>query len=153
HTDVIVSEIRPTPLYQHVLVGSRLHDLFRTKREQTTDQVNPDLVRAVQQFRGTGGHGRSRRGNSRSPHRPFTPRLDRGPFVEMLDELDLLPAIFFIFSRAGCDDAVEQVMAWGTKLTTRQEADEIRWIVDEGCRTMLDEDLAALGFWEWRDAL
>ena len=28
-TEVIVSEIRPIPLYQHVLIGDRLVDLFR----------------------------------------------------------------------------------------------------------------------------
>ncbi|MDJ1370141.1 DEAD/DEAH box helicase [Gulosibacter molinativorax] len=151
-TDVIVSEIRPTPLYQHVLVGSQLHDLFRTKREQLTDQVNPELVRAVQQFRGTGGHGRSRRGGRGGTVR-HAPRLDRGPFVEMLDEYDLLPAIFFIFSRAGCDAAVQQVVRYGVRLTTHIEADEIRWIVEERTRNILDEDLAALGFWEWKDAL
>ncbi|KAB1644159.1 DEAD/DEAH box helicase [Gulosibacter chungangensis] len=152
-TQVIVSEIRPTPLYQHVLVGSQLHDLFRTKRDQLTDQVNPDLVRAVQQFRGTGGHGRSRRGGRAGQVARYTPRLDRGPFVEMLDDYDLLPAIFFIFSRAGCDAAVQQVVNWGVRLTTRQEADEIRWIVEERTRNILEEDLTALGFWEWRDAL
>ncbi|MGO1544315.1 MAG: DEAD/DEAH box helicase [Gulosibacter sp.] len=149
-TDVIVSEVRPTPLYQHVLVGSRLHDLFRTKREQLTDQVNPDLVRAVQQYRGTGGYGRSRRGRDVPRH---TPRLDRGPFVDMLDEYELLPAIFFIFSRAGCDAAVQQVVRTGVRLTSRQEQDEIRWIVEERTRNILEEDLAALGFWEWQDAL
>lgn len=153
NTDVIVSEIRPTPLYQHVLVGSQLHDLFRTKRDQLTDQVNPDLVRAVQQFRGTGGHGRSRRSSRGGPVTRHTPRLDRGPFVEMLDDYDLLPAIFFIFSRAGCDGAVQQVVRWGVRLTTHQEADEIRWIVEERTRNILEEDLAALGFWEWKDAL
>lgn len=152
-THVIVSEVRPTPLYQHVLVGSQLHDLFRTKREQLTDQVNPDLVRAVQQFRGTGGHGRSRRASRGGQVARYTPRLDRGPFVEMLDDYELLPAIFFIFSRAGCDAAVQQVVNWGVRLTTRQETDEIRWIVEERTRNILEEDLAALGFWEWQDAL
>ena len=142
-TDVIVSEHRPTPLYQHVLVGSHLYDLFAGRGEKR--QVNPELVRAVQGAQG------GRRSRSRSQH-PGN-RLDRGPFVEMLDDADLLPAIFFIFSRAGCDDAVRQVARWGVQLTSKAERDEIRWIVDERCRTLLDEDLGVLGYWQWRDAL
>ncbi|NLT26343.1 MAG: DEAD/DEAH box helicase, partial [Microbacteriaceae bacterium] len=151
-TDVIVSEHRPTPLYHHVLVGAQLHDLFRGEPDSKRGRrVNPDLVRAVQSHGGRGGRG----GRGRGPRHPVSAarRLDRGPFVEMLDDLDLLPAIFFVFSRAGCDDAVRQVVRWGVNLTTRAERDEIRWIVDEHCRTLLDEDLGVLGYFGWRDAL
>ena len=41
----------------------------------------------------------------------------------------------------------------GVRLTTPQERDEIRAIVEERCRTLLDEDLAVLGYWEWLDGL
>ena len=37
NTEVVVSEHRPVPLWQHVLVGQRLYDLF------TEEHVNPDL--------------------------------------------------------------------------------------------------------------
>ena len=146
-TEVIVSEVRPTPLYQHVLVGSRMFDLFRTKNDRITDQVNPELVRVTRGERqGNGGKGRGHRG-------PRVNRVDRGAVVDMLDEAALLPAIFFIFSRAGCDDAVNQVTGYGINLTTRAEREEIREIVEERTRNMLDEDLAVLGFWKWRDGL
>src|SRR5690349_16711573 len=39
NTEVVVSEHRPVPLWQHVLVGPRLYDLF------TEEHVNTDLVR------------------------------------------------------------------------------------------------------------
>jgi ATP-dependent RNA helicase HelY len=145
-TEVIVSEIRPTPLYQHVLVGSRVFDLFRTKNDRITDQVNPELVSIAQGERG----GRGAKGRGRGPR---VQRIDRGAIIDLLDDAELLPAIFFIFSRAGCDDAVRQVSGWGINLNTRAERDEIREIVEERTRTMLDEDLAVLGFWKWRDAL
>lgn len=147
-TDVIVSEHRPTPLYHHVLVGSRLHDLYAEKSGKKRRRVNPDLLRAV----GASRAPSSRRGRGGGHRRPAA-RLDRGPFVELLDEAQLLPAIFFIFSRNGCDDAVRQVCNWGVQLTTRTERDEIRWIVDEYTRTLLDEDLGVLGFYQWREAL
>lgn len=146
-TEVIVSEVRPTPLYQHVLVGSRMFDLFRTKNDRITDQVNPELVRVTHGERqGRGGKGKGHRG-------PRVNRVDRGAVVDMLDEAALLPAIFFIFSRAGCDDAVNQVTGYGINLNTRAEREEIREIVEERTRNMLDEDLAVLGFWKWRDGL
>lgn len=136
-TEVIVSEVRPTPLYQHVLVGSRILDLFRTKHDRVLDQVNPELVRIA--------HSAAGRGRGA--------RLDRAGVVGVLEDARLLPAIVFIFSRAGCDDAVKQVTAAGLNLNTREERDQVRELVEERTRTMLDEDLAVLGFWRWRDGL
>ena len=41
----------------------------------------------------------------------------------------------------------------GVRLTTPEERAEIRAIVEERTRTLLDEDLAVLGYWEWLDNL
>lgn len=41
----------------------------------------------------------------------------------------------------------------GIRLTTPEERDEIRAIVDRRTRALAQEDLAVLGFWEWRDNL
>jgi ATP-dependent RNA helicase HelY len=79
--------------------------------------------------------------------------MDRSEIVEMLGGKHLLPAIFFIFSRVGCDQAVRQVLRAGVRLTQEHEREEIRQIVDERCRTLLDEDLAVLGYWEWLEGL
>lgn len=146
-TDVIVSERRPTPLYQHVLVGDRMYDLFRQRDGRDTTNVNPELERATRHA------GSGRPGKRGGYHHRQQRRLDRGPFVDMLDEFGLLPAIFFIFSRAACDDAVRQVSRYGISLTTAAEREEIRETVEEATRNLLDEDLAVLGFWQWRDAL
>jgi ATP-dependent RNA helicase HelY len=79
--------------------------------------------------------------------------MPRPDVVRLLESKNLLPAIFFIFSRAGCDQAVSQVLRAGIRLTTLQERDEIRAIVEERCRTLLDEDLAVLGYWDWLSGL
>ena len=42
HTDVIVTDLRPVPLHQHMLVGNRLYPLFEAK----SDKVNQDLLEA-----------------------------------------------------------------------------------------------------------
>ncbi|GAB3126258.1 DEAD/DEAH box helicase [Glaciibacter psychrotolerans] len=157
-TDVIVSEERPVPLEQHALVKSTLLDLFDSSARAATHRVNPELVQLT---RGGGGGAASgleggRRGGGGRYHQRMQPemgRMDRSEIVRMLDGKHLLPAIFFIFSRVGCDQAVRQVLRAGVRLTDEHERDEIRAIVDDRCRTLLDEDLAVLGYWEWLDGL
>ncbi|HEX8582043.1 MAG TPA: DEAD/DEAH box helicase, partial [Acidimicrobiales bacterium] len=160
-TEVVVSEHRPVPLWQHVMVGSRLYDLFAEDapivgRDGTTvavpARVNPELlrlsrdeVRAVRTARGRGQRP------PRAPRGRSAP--SRADVVSQLDRAGLLPAITFIFSRAACDAAVQQCLAWGVRLTSPDERDEIRRVVDVRCADIPDEDLAVLGYWEWADGL
>ncbi|RZI90501.1 MAG: DEAD/DEAH box helicase, partial [Microbacterium sp.] len=172
-TEVIVSETRPVPLEQHVLVRGDLLPLFDDRAGIATAQVNQELMRIrsfkgptyennrrVQEMRASGGYDAARRRPHKGGRRPVRSanvqrieRLDRPEVVELLRRANLLPAIFFIFSRAGCDGAVQQVRRSGLRLTSREERDEIRQIVDERTRTLHDEDLAVLGFWDWRENL
>jgi ATP-dependent RNA helicase HelY len=154
-TDVIVSEERPVPLEQHVLVRTRLLDLFDSSGLAATNRVNPELA----QMANYGGRNLSAkqthdvgRYHSRGG-RQDNARMDRADMVALLDSRNLLPAIFFIFSRVGCDAAVRQVLRAGVRLTQKTERDEIRAIVEERCRTLRDEDLAVLGYWEWLEGL
>ena len=141
-TEVVVEEHRPVPLFQHVLLGTRLFDLFDDRGE-----VNPELVRRTRdedRYRPTGtGRGR--------PVRPSVPR--RPDVLERLDREGLLPAITFIFSRAGCEAAVEQCLRSGLRLTTAEEREEIRRRVEARTAELPREDLRVLGYWEWLDAL
>ncbi|GAA0994875.1 DEAD/DEAH box helicase [Subtercola frigoramans] len=157
-TEVIVSEERPVPLDQHMLVRHKLLDLFDGTGEATSSRVNPELMRIARSTGAPQSRNRNdRRGRSgNSSHRPQhtqAPRMDRAELTDLLDEHNLLPAIFFIFSRVGCDQAVKQVLRAGVRLTTNDEREDIRHIVDERCRTLLDEDLAVLGYWEWLEGL
>ncbi|MDQ1606601.1 MAG: ATP-dependent helicase HelY, partial [Microbacteriaceae bacterium] len=153
-TSVIVSEERPVPLDQHVLVRSKLLDLFDSSGLAATHRVNPELVRlASSGGRAMGGRRQSDLGRYHARQARESGRMDRAQIVELLDSKNLLPAVFFIFSRVGCDAAVQQVLRAGVRLTTSAERDEIREIVEERCRTLLDEDLAVLGYWEWLGGL
>jgi ATP-dependent RNA helicase HelY len=154
-TDVIVSEERPVPLEQHILMRTKLIDLFDSSGLAATNRVNPELVQMARyggrtlssrQMKDVGRY-HSRGGRQES----F--RMDRADLVDLLDDRNLLPAIFFIFSRVGCDQAVRQVLRAGVRLTEAHERDEIRAIVEDRCRTLLDEDLAVLGYWEWLEGL
>ncbi|MET0784139.1 MAG: DEAD/DEAH box helicase, partial [Leifsonia flava] len=157
-TAVIVSEDRPVPLEQHVLVRTKLVDLFDSSGVITTTRVNPELVqlaasggRSIQNRSTAGRRGRDRGGYHRPP--PHEGRMPREDLVALLDGKHLLPAIFFIFSRVGCDQAVRQVLRSGIRLTDAAERSEIRRIAEERSRTMVDEDLAVLGYWEWLEGL
>lgn len=172
-TAVIVSETRPVPLEQHVLVRGDLLPLFDERAGIATAQVNQELMRIrggsgaryennrqAQQYRSQGGRDGGARRPQRGGRRPVRSanmqrieRMDRPQVVELLARANLLPAIFFIFSRAGCEGAVQQVRRAGVRLTDREERDEIRRVVDERTGTLPDEDLAVLGFWEWRENL
>ena len=192
HTDVIVSEHRPVPLWQHVMVGREIVDLFAG--ETTFDEiapagepnpaataetanvalergfeVNPDLLamartesqmnsrarfghggRSQRRQQGQrGGDGRGSQGGQQSPVR----KASRPQVIASLDRQDLLPAITFIFSRAGCDAAVAQCVAAGLWLTTEQEQAVIARRVDEAAQDIPSDDLDVLGFWSWRDGL
>jgi ATP-dependent RNA helicase HelY len=147
NTAVVVDEHRPVPLWQHMMVGSRMFDLFS---EDTTDgrlTVDPHLVRRVQEVERRSGWDRPRHGGPR-----FRPPA-RVDVVARLDRDGLLPAITFIFSRAGCESAVNQCVRSGLRLTTPEESAQIRTVVDTRAAELPEGDLGVLGFWEWRDAL
>ena len=154
-TDVVVSEERPVPLEQHILMRSKLIDLFDSSGLAATNRVNPELVQMAR-YGGRVLSSRQTRDVGRyhsKGGRPDSYRMSRSDLVALLRERNLLPAIFFIFSRNGCDAAVKQVLRAGVRLTEKHERDEIRVIVEERCRTLLDEDLAVLGYWEWLEGL
>ena len=146
-TAVVVDEHRPVPLWQHMMVGSRMFDLFA---DNTTDgrlTVDPQLVRRVHEVERRSGWDRPRHGGPR-----FRPPA-RVDVVARLDRDGLLPAITFIFSRAGCEAAVNQCIRSGLRLTTPEESEQIRRVVDTRTTDLPEGDLGVLGFWEWRDAL
>jgi len=155
-TDIVVSERRPVPLYQHMLVGERLLPLFRTDKSGPRPQVNPEIVQMVhtlQRFSGSPGRGHKRRGRQRYVGREGQSKISQARLIRMLDQEELLPAIFFVFSRAGCDKAVEAVTQRGVDLTTPAEKELIVDFVEERCARLDEDDLGVLGYHEWLDGL
>ena len=178
-TELVVSEHRPVPLEQYVLVQADDHtepeliDLYRRDaRGRQTTALNERLVARLDQLdrqarrraggsgvsrqgRGGGAHpgrgGRRGRAGGREPER-HVPR--RWAVVDELDYLRMLPGIYFIFSRNGCDQAVSQCIDAGLELTTEDEVRRIRRIVDEMTEGQMSrDDLKALHFAQFRYAL
>lgn len=139
-THLVLEENRPVPLTSLYLIhdrntGEKLMPVFRTNNGRRT--LNSKVVRLLSQ-----GGGRRRRFH--------TPR--RTPTVEVLKEHDLLPAIYFIFSRAGCGAAAEQV-ASDLRLTTDAESAEIRRRAEARTSHLSEDDLTMLGFGSWLSQL
>jgi len=171
-TTTIVEERRPVPLYQHVIVGRRMYDLFADETgtdpvdfradleaEHREAQVNPELVRVARDdwARGRMRDRRPARGNKRPNKGPGNTRAawtpSRADVVAQLDRAGLLPAIVFIFSRVGCDAAVQQCLNANLRLTSPEERDEIHAFVQDRCSNIPDEDLEVLGYPEFLDGL
>jgi ATP-dependent RNA helicase HelY len=147
-TTVVVSEHRPVPLWQHMLVGKRMFDLFHDAEAAQKHDVHPELLRYTREMLRrleVPGNGARRGRRWLGPYRPDV--------IERLDREGLLPAIVFIFSRAGCDAAVQQCLHGGLRLTGPDERAEIRAIVEERTKHIPSEDLQVLGYWEWLDGL
>jgi ATP-dependent RNA helicase HelY len=164
-TTVVVDDHRPVPLWQHMLVGKRIFDLFDYAANGAGDRrqpiVDPNLLRHIAHRReadrlsdwrgprrqaGRGGPGRSGRPSFyRPPSRPDV--------IQMLDSEGLLPAITFVFSRAGCDAAVAQCLRSSLRLTTEEDRAQIAEVIEHRCGDLQDTDLAVLGYYEWREGL
>jgi ATP-dependent RNA helicase HelY len=145
HTRVIVEEHRPVPLWQHVLAGTRLYDLFVAEDAR---EVNPALLRLARE---EARFGPPRPGRGRPRGVVAVP--SRAEVVERLDGEGLLPAITFIFSRVGCDAAVLQCLRSGMRLTSPAERAAVLEHVERRTADLPAEDLRVLGYWEWLDGL
>ena len=134
-TKIVLSEERPVPLYQHVLVGHRLLDLF-----EAPGRINKDLLREERRaIARTQFKGRDR----------DSAVLDKSEIIEKLDSEGYLPCIFFIFSRNGCDLAAKRCYRDGIDLTSGYEKSLISEYVQTRTSHLPAEDLAALDFYEW----
>ncbi|WP_448060738.1 DEAD/DEAH box helicase [Cellulomonas hominis] len=162
-TAVVVSEHRPVPLGQHVLVRGDLHDLYAGNVDPTDPGVHPPinpelahLLRREERRDGPphrGRRGPGDRGFRGGGHGPTVRPVPRFAVVDTLDEAGLLPAIVFIFSRAGCEGAVAQCLAAGIRLTDPAQEAEIRQVAEMRCASIPAEDLDVLGYWSFVDAL
>ncbi|MBV9389453.1 MAG: RNA helicase [Chroococcidiopsidaceae cyanobacterium CP_BM_ER_R8_30] len=113
-TELIYSDFRPVPLEFHFCNPKGLFPLLNSD----SSKINPQL----KQFRGK----RLERGGPR----PEPPSL--AYVLTQLTSRDMLPAIYFIFSRRGCDKAVAEL--GDLSLVNQAEAEQLRWQIDEFLR-------------------
>ncbi len=135
-TTLIVERHRPVPLESLYMVKDRHHEgeiLLTPIFDRTGRRPNPQVAKLLKK-----GRGRFRRF--------ATPR--RLEVVERMRAEGLLPAIYFIFSRAGCDQAAAALAA-SVGFTTEDQRLEIRRIAETRTRHIPSDDLAVLGYDGW----
>jgi len=136
-TELVVEAERPVPLESVYLLRDRYHgDAVEWFPVFGRDGVRPN-PRVVSLLRK--GRGRQRRF--------ATPR--RLEVAEALLAARMLPAIYFIFSRAGCDQAARTVASAGLRLTSADEREVIRSFASEAVAHLEPTDLGVLGYESW----
>jgi ATP-dependent RNA helicase HelY len=157
-TRVVIEEKRPVPLEHHYLVGDRLHPMH--VEQDGVLLPNPYVVSLDQHElktktyyrRGSGLPQHQRISRPREGHRRvYVPR--REEVVEVLEREGMLPAIYFVFSRSGCDRSVRWMRDAGIRLTTVEEADEIRTRAESRAAWVDEDDLISLGFYDFLESL
>ncbi len=175
-TAVVVESRRPVPLTDLYAVGRRRSDEVNIVPTLLDGRPNPegsrfDAPAASRGSRGSGrprrrggpgGSGRSRRdgpcGSGGPEHRGQRPRAVWRPprrvdLLAKLEERGLLPVIWFVFSRKGCDQAVARLVRDGARFTDDTEAARIEELVEARLGLLDPADLAALGAQRFLDRL
>ncbi|MBD2198263.1 MULTISPECIES: DEAD/DEAH box helicase [Calothrix] len=112
-TDLIYSDFRPVPLEFHFCNPKGLFPLLN----ETKTKISPRLANRGKRKQGDRGKG----GRPEAPSLTYT--------LNHLQQRDMLPAIYFIFSRRGCDKAVAEVGdIW---LVNNDESQILRRQIDE----------------------
>jgi ATP-dependent RNA helicase HelY len=144
-TAAIIEEQRPVTLENLYLVGERgrdaLHLLPTFENHQGPLRPNPEAAKLDARSTRRAGHRGRLRTSLRTP--------GRVEVVERLDAEQMLPGIVFVFSRAGCDQAVQECLAAGLRLTDHVERSQIAAIAEARTRALTDGDLDVLRYHEW----
>jgi ATP-dependent RNA helicase HelY len=148
-TTPIVETKRPIELTNHYLVGDKTNKTLRIFDTLIDGRANPEVLR-FEQNKVSSKSPQSRRqfGSSNSLFAP-----SRSDIVKELATADLLPAIFFIFSRNQCDEAARSCLKMGISLTNAFEKKEIVAIAHERLVDFTDDDLVALQFTQFIEQL
>ncbi len=138
-TRLVSTDHRPVPLESMYMIkdkmGSQtLHLLPTFVRKEGRTRPNPRIEHML-------GLERGRRRRFKTPNRSDT--------VERLAADGMLPAIYFIFSRQGCDAATHRLLEAGVRLTDASERAVIRKVAEERTEHLADEDLTVLGYDTW----
>lgn len=126
-TELVESHVRPVPLEQHVVVGSRLYPLYDSDLAEPSRAVRQALAKLDERSRRIGAKTRQN-------------------VIRALIPNDLLPAIEFIFSRKGCDNAVDDLLRLEIRLTSDQEREQIAAQIEPIRQSLSASDRRAIRF-------
>lgn len=150
-TRVILETERSVPLTHHYLAGGKLYPMFTGHGDKR--EPNPAIRLLETRASGWDREGRRRQGGYHKHHRQKRGFPRRAELAELLEGAGMLPALYFIFSRKGCDAAVAQCLREGVTLTSPRQRKQIRDLAEARCGYLDPEDLDILGYDLWLSAL
>lgn len=146
-TELIRADRRPVELTHVYAVGS-----LRSAPKLLPMHVDGQINQIAELFDGNRRATRTEDGlRQRDRGRAVPPQ--RPDLLQALAESNLLPAIWFMFSRAGCDDAVASLVADGVHLTTEAEAYRVRALVRSALLELDAGELRAIDAESWQRGL
>lgn len=128
----VIEEKRPVPLTQVIATSKELIPLISIEDPTRLNSKVTNLYR-----RNFTKHN----GKSEIP--------DKSQIVDLLKQNKLLPSIYFIFSRKGCDQAVDSLQKSNTRLTSPEERIEIEEIIRNRFDEIASTDWATLRIDDW----
>ncbi len=160
-TRVVLERERPVELRSLVMVGEALYPLL-DEDGRTHSELASVWARGIQAASRYGRFPSGRpgyRGGNRAPGRPrtrggsavYTPT--RVEVAEVLERESMLPAIVFIFSRAGCNEAVEACVRAGLDLTSADQKERVAEFAQARSASLDQDDLRALRFASFLEGL
>ncbi|MDQ3958627.1 MAG: DEAD/DEAH box helicase, partial [Actinomycetota bacterium] len=149
-TEVIIEEQRPVEIKHWYFASDELLPMFVQKPD---GEVLPN-PRGRELDRRRRRDGSSRPGPKGRREREKRARIPwRSEVVDRLASDRMLPAIYFIFSRKGCDEAVRQCMREGIRLTSPDERGQIVAYAESRVADLNLNELDVLGYGEWVEGL
>jgi len=149
HTEVIIEEKRPVDIRHWYFASDELLPMF-VQRPNGDVMPNP-RGRELDRRRARGADRPGKGG--RRPHYKRARIPWRTEVIERLGADGMLPAIYFIFSRKGCDEAVRHCVRENLRLTTPDEARAIVEFAETRIADLPLNELDVLGFAEWIEGL
>lgn len=144
-TDFVISDHRPVPLESRYAAFDRDTSMVRVEPVLIDGVGNPHIRRIEST------PIKSRNKSKSQKQRLGTPT--RAEIVDYLDDEDLLPAIFFIFSRAQCDEAARSLVADGFDFNDADSKRRVEALIDVATQGISEEDLLVLGIEDFERAL
>lgn len=151
--EVVVERDRPVALSDHYLIFDLSESAMRSFATLAEGRANVEVERYLERAgpSGNGASWQARRRGRGSPNRRArrAARPRRAEVLTHLAQVEHLPAIIFVFSRQGCDEAVNEFLSSGMTFLDPLEARRVAEIAQAHTSHLSEEDLVTLDYDHW----
>ena len=144
--EAVIETTRPVELHDHFLVFDKRHRRLQEFRTLRYGESNIEVERYLGKMSGQRTREPQKRGGA-------VGRPRRSEVIGPLAQSARLPAIFFVFSRQGCDDAVQGCLDYSVDFLDSREKARVDLIVEQHVDEISQKDLELLNFEGWLQGL